>query len=159
MPQPRRFTVDEYLRIERKGEFKSEFHQGQILAMAGGTPSHNVISGNIIAGLWPQLRGRNCRVYTSDQRTAAPDGEAVYYPDVSVNCGESKLLGRHHDVLGNPALVVEVLSRSTARYDRLVTSINERLRSSTSCSSPKTARASSIALGDRTNGVGSLIRN
>ena len=119
MPQPRRFTVDEYLRIERKAEFKSEFHQGQILAMAGGTPSHNSIAPNMSSALSPQLKGR-CRMFNSDQRIAVAEGEAVYYPDISVACGEPKLQGRHHDVIGNPALVVEVLSRLTARYDRLV---------------------------------------
>ena len=120
MPLPRRFTVDEYLTIERKAETKSEFHQGEIFAMAGGMPDHNTIAPNISSALAPQLRGRGCRIFNSDQRIEVSGGEAVYYPDVSVICGEAKFSARRRDVIRNPVLVVEVLSRSTARYDRLV---------------------------------------
>lgn len=119
MPQPRRFTLGEYLVIERKAETKSEFHQGQIFAMAGGMPNHNSIPPNIGSALFPQLKGR-CRIFDSDQRIAVAGGEAVYYPDVSVVCGEVKLHGRSQDVIRNPTLVIEVLSRSTARYDRMI---------------------------------------
>ena len=117
MPPPRRFTIEEYLTIERKAETKSEFHRGQILAMAGGMPSHNSIAPNISSALAPQLKGR-CRIFNSDQRIA--EAEAIYYPDVSVICGEVNLDGRHQDVIRNPTMVVEVLSRSTARYDRMI---------------------------------------
>src|SRR4051812_2231475 len=120
MPQPRRFTVEEYLTIERKADSKSEFHMGQILARAGCAFEHCVISANVGAALWPQLKGRNCRIASSDQRTAAAGGESVFYPDISVVCGEARFLARHRDVVSNPVLVAEVLSRSTSRYDRLV---------------------------------------
>jgi len=120
MPLPRRFTLDEYLVIERKAATKSEFHQGRILAMAGGLPDHNLITLNIGGALWEGLKGGPCRVYSSDQRTAVAGGESTYYPDISVICGEPKQFGRHRDVAANPRLVVEVLSKSTARYDRLV---------------------------------------
>ena len=66
------------------------------------------------------MKGRNCGIFNSDLRTAVADGDAIYYPDVSVVCGELKYHGRQRDVITNPALVVEVLSKSTARYDRLV---------------------------------------
>ena len=120
MPLPKRFTLSEYLVIERKAETKSEFHQGQIFAMAGGMPDHSLIAGNIVVELGQRLKGGSCRVYNSDLRTAVANGEAVYYADVAVVCGEPKLHGHHRDVISNPILVVEVLSRSTARYDRLV---------------------------------------
>jgi len=120
MPQPRRFTVGEYLTIERKASTKSEFYMGQILAMAGGLLDHNVIPVNISVALWPHLRSRNCLIVNSDQRVAVAHADAVYYPDLSVICGEPKFHTRQRDVISNPVLVVEVLSRSTTRYDRLV---------------------------------------
>ena len=120
MPRPKSFTIGEYLTIERKAATKSEFHKGQILAMAGGMPNHNSTSSNINGALWSQLRARKCRLFTGDQRVLVAEGEASYYPDVSVTCGEIKYQDRHRDVITNPALVVEVLSRSTSRYDRIV---------------------------------------
>jgi len=120
MPQPRRFTVEEYLTIERKAASKSEFHMGQILARPSATVNHCAIPANVSGSLWPHLRGRNCRMVNSDLRTAVAGGAAIYYPDVSLICGKPKFHSRHRDVISNPGLVVEVLSRSTSRYDRLV---------------------------------------
>jgi len=120
MPLPRRFTVEEYLVVERKAETKSEFHQGQIFAMAGGLPDHSLIASNMGIELGVRLKGQPCRVYNSDLKLAVAGGESVYYADVSVVCGELKLFGRHRDVAANPKLVVEVLSKSTGRYVRLV---------------------------------------
>ena len=120
MPLPRRFTLDEYLVIERKAATKSEFYQGAILAMAGGLPDHNLITSNITGALWSALKGSPCTPYSSDQRVAVAGGDASFYPDVTVLCGELKLFDRHRDVVANPKLVVEVLSKSTSRYDRLV---------------------------------------
>ena len=120
MPLPKRFTVQEYLMIERKAEAKREFQQGQILAMAGGPPEHNSIAPSIIMAIGPQLHKKGCRFFSSDQRIAVANGEAAYYPDLSLTCGELKFFNRKQDVINNPVLVAEVLSRSTARYDRLV---------------------------------------
>ena len=120
MPLPKTFTMEEYLVIERKATTKSEFHQGQILAMAGGMPAHNQIAVNISGALWIGLKGGPCTAYSGDQRVAVAGGEASYYPDVSVICGELKQYGRHRDVAANPKVVVEIQSKSTGRYDRLV---------------------------------------
>ena len=120
MPLPKRFTLDEYLVLERKAATRSEFHQGQILAMAGGMPDHSLIAANIGGELRNGLKGGPCRVFNSDLRTAVANGESSYYADVVVVCGELKFQGHHRDVISNPIIVVEVLSRSTARYDRLI---------------------------------------
>ena len=114
MPRPKSFTIGEYLTIERKALTKSEFHQGQILAMAGGMPNHNSISSNINGALWSQLRARKCRLFTGDQRVLVAEGEASYYPDVSVTCGEIKYQDRHRDVITNPALVELTLGKRLA---------------------------------------------
>jgi len=76
MPRPRRFTLEEYLVIERKAATKSEFYQGTILAMAGGLPEHGLITSNIIAALWNGLGRGPCRVYSSDLRVAVGGGDA-----------------------------------------------------------------------------------
>jgi len=120
MPLPKRFTIQEYLTIERKAETKSEYCDGMILAMAGGLPDHSTITSNIGIELGARLKGGPCRIHFSDLRVAAAEGESIYYPDVTVIRGGVKLFGRYRDVTANPVLVVEVLSRSTSSYDRLV---------------------------------------
>ncbi|MEO8028971.1 MAG: Uma2 family endonuclease [Bryobacteraceae bacterium] len=114
----RRFTPQEYLLVERAAEIKSEYLDGQMYGMAGASPEHNIITANLIAELRAPLRRAGCRTFASDQRIAiAPEG-SYYYPDVSAVCGEAKFLDKHRDTLLNPALIVEVLSKSAAKYDR-----------------------------------------
>ena len=120
MPLPRRFSFAEYLTIERRAETKSEYCQGVILATAGGLPDHSLIATNISSALAGQLKRSKCRVYNSDLRLAVAAGEGSFYPDAMVVCGDLKLFNRYRDVIANPVLVVEVLSRSTVSYDRLV---------------------------------------
>jgi Uma2 family endonuclease len=120
MPLPRRFTVNEYLVIERKAETKSEFHQGTILERTHRLPNRGLIACNASAALWHGLKGGPCTGYSSDMRIAVASGEAVYYPDVTVIHGELKLFDRHPDVAANPTLVVEVVPKSTSQYVRLV---------------------------------------
>jgi Uma2 family endonuclease len=117
--QPRpRITAAEYLEAERRAETKSEYYAGEAFAMAGTTEPHNLIVSNLIAGLVTQLRGRDCRVYPSDLRVKV-DATGLYtYPDVAVVCGKPQLEDEHLDTLLNPTILIEVLSRSTARYDR-----------------------------------------
>ena len=116
--QRRTFTVQEYLQLERAASYKSEYFHGEIFAMAGASTAHNTISANIIALLWVQLRGR-CRVLNSDMRIAIDALSSYAYADVSIVCGEPKLLAEpFHDNLTNPQVIFEVLSPSTEAYDR-----------------------------------------
>ncbi len=111
-------TPEQYLEIERKAEFKSEYYQGEMFAMAGARDPHNLIAGNVFAELHQQLRRRTCYVYGSDMRVHVPSTGLCTYPDVHAVRGERQFLDEERDTLLNPALIVEVLSQSTEAYDR-----------------------------------------
>src|SRR5205085_5153555 len=111
-------SAEEYLAIERKAEYKSEYVDGVMYAMAGSSERHNLIAGNIITELNIQLRTTPCKVYPSDLKVRVPDSRKFFYPDVSVVCGETKFADDERDVILNPVLIVEVLSESTAAFDR-----------------------------------------
>jgi len=106
-----RFTEEEYLALEEAAEYKSEFVDGEIFAMAGASNSHLLLHSNLFLELGIRLRGGPCRVYGSDLRVKIPASKMYTYPDLSVVCGRA-------DNVLNPAVIVEVLSPSTERYDR-----------------------------------------
>jgi Uma2 family endonuclease len=111
-------TPEQYLEIERKAEFKSEYYEGEMFAMAGAREAHNLIVGNLHSDLHQQLRPRPCRAYMSDMRVRVSPSGLYTYPDVTVVCGEPQFLDERRDTLLNPSLIVEVLSPSTEAYDR-----------------------------------------
>ena len=111
-------TPEEYLLKEREAEFKSEFRDGQIIAMPGASRHHCLISGNIFAELHIQLRDGHCEVYMNDMRVKIPKRGIYTYPDVVVVCDEPLFEDDHFDNLLNPTVIVEVLSPSTEDYDR-----------------------------------------
>lgn len=111
-------TPEEYLAIERQAEEKSEYINGVMYAMSGASFKHNVIVANLIIELGQQLRGRPCRALPSDIKVRMPDSRKFFYPDVSVVCGEPQFHDERTDVILNPTLLVEVLSESTAGFDR-----------------------------------------
>ncbi|WPL16003.1 hypothetical protein Thiowin_00934 [Thiorhodovibrio winogradskyi] len=108
-----KITPAEYLDQERRAENKSEYVAGEIFAMAGASPAHNLIVGNLVTELNSALKQRPCRVYPSDLRLWVAD--SYFYPDVSVVCGDPSFADG--DNLMNPSLIVEVLSPSTADFD------------------------------------------
>lgn len=112
------FTPEEYLALERQAEYKNEYFDGEIFAMVGASRKHNLISVNIAAALHSQLKDRPCEVYASDMRIRIPRANIYTYADVTVACGEPKFEDAELDTLLNPDLIVEVLSKSTASYDR-----------------------------------------
>lgn len=111
-------TPDEYLIMEREAEFKSEYRNGQIIAMPGASRQHNLISVNISSNLHLQLLDRGCEVYANDMRVKVSDTGLYTYPDVVVVCDEPQFEDNHVDTLLNPTVIVEVLSPSTETYDR-----------------------------------------
>lgn len=108
-----KMTPADYLDRERQAATKSEYVAGEIFAMAGASPAHNLIVGNVVRELGNALKTYPCRVYPSDLRVQVAD--AYFYPDVSVVCGEP--IFTDHDNLTNPTLIIEVLSPSTADFD------------------------------------------
>jgi Uma2 family endonuclease len=117
--QPKTFlTPEQYLEIERKAEYKSEYFKGEMFTMAGAKRAHNQLVAHLVRELDQQLRSRPCDVYPSEMRVYVPATRLYTYPDVTVVCGEPRFLDDQRDTLLNPGLVVEVLSPSTEAYDR-----------------------------------------
>ncbi|HZP84547.1 MAG TPA: Uma2 family endonuclease [Chthonomonadaceae bacterium] len=114
----RYYTPEEYLALERDAEFKSEYLDGQIYAMSGGSPEHNSIAVNVASELRTQLKDKPCRVFSSDMKVRTSLLGLYSYPDVTVVCGAMRFHDEHRDVLTNPTLIVEVLSPSTEAFDR-----------------------------------------
>jgi Uma2 family endonuclease len=112
------YTPAEYLVRERAASFKSEYISGEIFAMAGGSPEHNMIATDVSRILGNRLEeaGGGCEVFNSDQKVRIDEADPFFYPDVSVVCGDPRFDG--DGCLRNPVLVAEVLSASTAEYDR-----------------------------------------
>src|SRR5215212_6646913 len=106
------YTLAEYLGFEASSNVKHEFLDGQIYAMAGGTPEHAALASAANGLLFAQLRGGNCRTYDSDLRVRTRSGLSTY-PDITVVCGPSERDAADADAISNPALILEVLSRST----------------------------------------------
>ncbi len=113
-----RLTPEEYLAIENASEDKSEYYDGEMYAMSGGSFTHSVIAANIGGELYNRLRGGSCRPLSSDMRVQVPSTHLYTYPDVSVVCGAPQFAANSANTLINPILVAEVLSPSTEGYDR-----------------------------------------
>lgn len=111
-------TYAEYVASEAASPRKREFIRGQVYAMAGGTPEHGALAAAVIGELREALRGKPCRVYTSDLRVRIPATDTATYPDASVICGHLQTASDDPNAAINPKLLVEVLSESTEAYDR-----------------------------------------
>jgi Uma2 family endonuclease len=111
-------TPEEYLALERQAEIRSEYLDGDMVAMSGGTREHNLIVGNVVRELGIQLKNRPCEVYPSDMRVKVTATGLYTYPDVTVVCGEPEFEDPRRDTLMNPVLILDVLSPSTEAYDR-----------------------------------------
>jgi Uma2 family endonuclease len=111
-------SPQEYLQQERIAEFQSEYHGGQVFAMAGASRNHNRIVTNISSSLNVQLKSRPCNNYSNDMRISLQGGKHYVYPDVVVTCGREEFEDENRDSLLNPVVIIEVLSPSTEAYDR-----------------------------------------
>jgi Uma2 family endonuclease len=108
----------EYLQIERAAEFKCEFYDGEMFAMAGGTPMHSLLATNLGREFGNRLKGRSCVPFNSDLRLKVLATGLYTYPDLSVVCGPLRFAVPEQDTIVNPTVLVEVLSDSTEGYDR-----------------------------------------
>ncbi len=122
LAKKRRHTFAEYLRLEEQSDEKHEFWDGEIVAMAGGTYDHSLITTNLIRALGNKLIGKPCAVLESNMRVRIPSTRYGVYPDLSVMCGKPVFDEEDpkRTTIKNPTLVVEVLSPSTEKHDRNV---------------------------------------
>ena len=112
-------TFEDWLAAERAAtDARSEFVDGEIFAMTGGSEAHNTISVNISAELRAQFKGRPCNVYAGDMKVRVDAANIGTYPDVLAVCGERTFHDGRRDTLTNPTLIIEILSNSTEAYDR-----------------------------------------
>ncbi len=110
------FGAEDYLAWEAEQAEKHEYIAGEVFAMAGASDAHVTVAGNLFAALRTQLRGKPCRVYIADMKLQVGAADAFFYPDVFVTCSaaDAALADRKRE----PVLIAEVLSPSTAAYDR-----------------------------------------
>lgn len=118
--QPESYITEaDYLARERASTSKHEYYAGRIFAMAGASEAHNLIAGNMMAALHRQLRGRGCRIYPSDMRLKVVETGLHTYPDLMIIRAPPTFSDpMKRDTLINPAVIIEILSPSTERYDR-----------------------------------------
>jgi len=114
----RKYTPEEYLQLEEQGEYKSEYRDGEIISVAGGTTNHNEICLNLAANLKFGLRKQNYRVYIGDVRLWIARYRVYTYPDVMVIKGEPIYTDKSNTTVTNPILIAEILSKSTQNYDQ-----------------------------------------
>ncbi|MHB1562452.1 MAG: Uma2 family endonuclease [Isosphaeraceae bacterium] len=114
----KRYTPEEYLELERRAAFRSEYRRGYITAMAGTSPEHNTIALNFASEVRVRLRARPCRVYMSDVRLLVSPTGLSTYPDIMAVCGGAEFAPGDLETLTNPSMIAEVLSRTTEAYDR-----------------------------------------
>jgi len=128
----KKLTIEEFLEFERASTEKHEYYQGEVFpmldnvqhadlelevrAMSGASHTHNLLSINLIGELYTKLKGKPCRPYGSDMRVYIPENTLFTYPDISVFCGEFSKLGNDSAIA--PAILIEILSKSTKNYDR-----------------------------------------
>jgi Uma2 family endonuclease len=110
-------TEEQYLTIDRAAEFRSEFLDGEMVALSGASLVHNRMQGNIYTELRIALSGSNCEAFNSDLRIRV-SVRMYTYADVSVVCGKPILADERQDTLLNPSVIFEILSPSTEKYDR-----------------------------------------
>jgi Uma2 family endonuclease len=113
----RYYTPEEYLELEETAEYKSEYIDGQIIPMAGGTVNHNRISLNLSAALNFAFRQQDYEVFMGDVRLWILQKRTYTYPDVMILAGEPEFFNNRKDIILNPQIIVEVLSKSTKGYD------------------------------------------
>lgn len=117
-PAIRLHSYDEYLALERATGERYEYIDGHMLAMAGGTPEHAELCVNLGSLFKAALRGRPCKVYSSDLKVCVGEDGLFTYPDLAVVCGKLQRSARDPNAVRNPVVLVEVLSDGTEAYDR-----------------------------------------
>lgn len=123
----KKYTIGEYLEMERDAVERSEYINGEIYAMAGESLGHGRISVNLTSEIHQQLKGSDCELHTKDAKIQNGDFEKMKtdsirgmfsYPDLVIICGEPEKHDKFKDIILNPKVIIEVLSESTELFDR-----------------------------------------
>jgi Uma2 family endonuclease len=118
IPELKYMTEQEYLAFERNSVEKHEYYKGEIFNMSGASRNHNKIDSNLRTEIGSFLKNSKCNIYGSNLRVNVKTESLYAYPDIVVVCGEEKYLDDEFDTLTNPSLIFEILSPSTADYDK-----------------------------------------
>lgn len=118
IPELKYMTAEAYLSFERNSPDKHEYYKGEIFAMSGASRKHNKIDSNLRTAIGNWLKGKKCNVYGSNLRVSVKTESLYAYPDIVVVCGEELYTDNEFDTLTNPTLIIEILSPSTAAYDK-----------------------------------------
>lgn len=113
-----RYTLAQYLAIEKKSNIKHEYFENEIFTMAGASDAHNEIFSNLFLHIASKLKGTPCRPYGSDKRLHIPENSLYTYPDISIYCNGLKPSATDKDSSILPTTIIEILSESTQSYDR-----------------------------------------
>ncbi len=116
--QKHNYTPEEYLELEAKAEYKSEYLDGKIIPMTGGTTNHNKIAGNFYRQFPLTIAGQDYDIYIGDVRLWIPEYRHYTYPDIMIVEGETVYEGKGTTTITNPLIVMEVLSKSTQQTDK-----------------------------------------
>ena len=111
------YTAEDYLKFERRDAGKQEYANGKVVNSAGSSRRHNLIGSNTTIAIGSRVRGHKCEVYVNDMRVKLSPHNYCY-PDVVVVNGEPKFEGKELDILLNPTVIVEIMSRSTLNHDK-----------------------------------------
>ena len=114
-----RYTVAEYLALEEVAEYRSEYFEGEIFAMAGASGEHNLIAKECSRAIDDATNGSGCQTALLDLKVRIEGSSVYYYPDVAVVCGKFLYEDEKRTILTNPIVLIEVLSDSTAEFDRV----------------------------------------
>ena len=117
LPRKKKHTPAEYLALEEKAETKSEYWNGEIVAMAGGNINHQQIVANFTEFLGSKIRGK-CRIFPSEMKVWVKKRDKFFYPDLTIICDKPSFYKNRRDTIDNPRLIIEVMSKSTASFDR-----------------------------------------
>lgn len=125
------FTPEEYLAFERESDSRHEFLDGEIYAMAGESLSHSRVCVNLSGEVRNKLKGTSCEALSPNMKVRTSTASLFSYPDLTIVCGEPQFHDTKKDVLTNPKVIFEVLSPSTADYDRATKFLRYRMGNET----------------------------
>ena len=118
LPKISYYSPQQYLQMEREANYKSEYFQGEIFAMVGASFNHNIVNENCSVLIGSFLRKKPCQSFSRDMKLHIPANTLYTYPDLMIVCGDKKFVDGEKDIIMNPVIIIEILSKTTEAYDR-----------------------------------------